>query len=382
MGPVDDSFQLLAAGYVRRQLRALGQQLPGARKAQDIECVHQARVASRRLRAALRMFRDCFPPKKVRRWRKAIRCVTGGLGSARDKDVQIEFVDGYLSALADLADRPGIERLLLRLRQQREALQPKVVKALKRLDDSGARRDMTATTKAVLTELESRDVPTRSPFVYLRAEQLILRRLEKLLTYQDCLLDPFDKPRHHEMRIVTKRLRYTMEICRPVYEEKLDEALVAARKLQDLLGDIHDCDVWIELLPQFMEQERVRTIVYYGTPEPLESLRVGIDRLQQERAGHRDETFLELGRVWRQLSEQGLWDALASMVLSHVHRPVQPAVPACQEPPAPAETESVPSPGVASPGRETPEPAEPTSPSEPVPAERPGETPAAGPRGE
>ncbi|MFH1922387.1 MAG: CHAD domain-containing protein, partial [Planctomycetota bacterium] len=57
---MDGSYQLLAGRYVRRQIRQLIGQLEGMRKADDIEFVHRARVASRRLRAALGIFRDCF----------------------------------------------------------------------------------------------------------------------------------------------------------------------------------------------------------------------------------------------------------------------------------------------------------------------------------
>ncbi|MGB2824940.1 MAG: CHAD domain-containing protein, partial [Phycisphaerae bacterium] len=342
MGSVDESYKLLGARYVRKQVRALGRQLAGARKAEDVECVHQARVASRRLRAAVKVFLDCFPAKKTGNWRKEIRRVTAGLGDARDKDVQIEFVTKFLSGVTDPARRPGIERLLLRLRQQREALQPMVVKAVRRLEGSGVLKDMGATTKAVLSALKDKDVTIRSPFVFLRAERLIIRRLEKLLTYQDCLSDPTDKPRHHEMRIVTKRLRYTMEICRPVYDGQLDEAVTAAKHLQELLGDIHDCDVWVEALPEFMEQERARTLAYCGSAEPLEVLRPGIDHLRQQRQKHRDETVVELTQYWRQLSDRGLWDGLVATVLSHVNEPVQPAAPAGEQADVPCEAQTRP----------------------------------------
>ena len=93
---VDDSWRLLAAWYLRRQVKQLAGQLDGVRRGEDIEFVHRARVASRRLRAALKVFADCFPagsfktrrketcgPGNLKRWRKAIRRLTKGLGDAR-----------------------------------------------------------------------------------------------------------------------------------------------------------------------------------------------------------------------------------------------------------------------------------------------------------
>jgi len=372
MGSVDESYQLLAARYVRKQSRILTEQLEGARKGEDVECVHQSRVASRRLRSALRMFRDCFPGKKVRKWRKQIRRVTSGLGDARDTDVQIEFVHQFLANETDPARRTGIDRLLLRLRQRRQSLQPKVVKALGRLAASGTLKDMRATTKAILSDLRDRQVTVQSPFVFLRAERLILRKLEKLLAYQDCLSDPTDKPRHHEMRIVTKRLRYTLEICRPVYDGPLDDAVMAAKQLQELLGDIHDCDAWVETLPAFLVAERARTLDFCGSAEPLEQVRIGIEHMQQERQRHRDETFLELTSLWQQLTDRGLWDGIVQTVLSRVRQPAE----APEEYDAVAEAPQAPAaepPRDESPGN-APEPADVLQPEpKPAAAEEPPE---------
>ena len=124
MDPVDPSYQFLACRYLRRQLDALTRELRGARKNEDIEPVHQARVASRRMRAGFRLFADCLEAKSVARWAKRIRTLTRGLGAARDKDVQIAFVERFLSTLdeTDKRNRAGLKRLLLRLRQDRQAL--------------------------------------------------------------------------------------------------------------------------------------------------------------------------------------------------------------------------------------------------------------------
>ena len=61
---MDSGYRLLAAKYIRRQAKQLAEQFDGVRAAEDIEFVHRARVATRRLRAALRMFDDCFARKQ------------------------------------------------------------------------------------------------------------------------------------------------------------------------------------------------------------------------------------------------------------------------------------------------------------------------------
>ena len=152
MKPMDRTYQFLAAQFIRRQAKLLAEQFDGLRGAEDVEFIHRARVASRRLRAALKMFSDCFDAKKMKRWRKQIRGITEGLGEARDRDVQIEFLCGILSDVTDKTCFSGISQLLVQLETEREQLQPAVVKATNRLEASGALEEMQAVTKGVVAE--------------------------------------------------------------------------------------------------------------------------------------------------------------------------------------------------------------------------------------
>lgn len=86
----------------------------------DIERVHDMRVATRRLRAALESFQPCFPAK---RWRRAVRKVKAlgdALGERRDRDVQIDLLTSLSGEVAP-ADRKGLAGLIeqLRVEQQR-----------------------------------------------------------------------------------------------------------------------------------------------------------------------------------------------------------------------------------------------------------------------
>lgn len=311
---MDGSYQLLAGRYVRRQARQLIGQLDGVRKADDVEFVHRARVASRRLRAALGIFRDCFGRKKVKRWRKGVRRLTQALGPARDKDVQIAFVRKVLASLEDATHRPGIARLLLRLEQGRRALQPKAVEAVDRFEAGGVAEEMHAAAKRILSELKRRELSCASRFAACRAEKHVVKHLNEFLDYEHCLATPEDIDQHHAMRIAAKRLRYTMEICQPVYEGGLGEFIQAVKDVQSLLGDIHDCDVWVEELEGFAEEERERTVAYFGHARPFGRLKIGLDYLRQERGRHRREGFAQLAHLWREFNQDGLWERLVRTV--------------------------------------------------------------------
>ena len=119
----DAHFCFHGARTLLHYLDAMVGMIDGVRQNEDIECLHRMRVASRRLRSLLPLFDDCLPAKQTVRWRKQLRRVTRALGEARDADVQaVCLLDALKDCTNDL-HRPGLERLLLRFRQKRSALQ-------------------------------------------------------------------------------------------------------------------------------------------------------------------------------------------------------------------------------------------------------------------
>jgi CHAD domain-containing protein len=67
------------------------------------------------------------------------------------------------------------------------------------------------------------------------------------------------KLKHHEMRIYAKKLRYTMEAFAPLYKNKLEKEIGTITAFQDVLGEMHDCDVWIEYVPKFIDKAEGKT---------------------------------------------------------------------------------------------------------------------------
>ncbi len=132
------------------------------------------------------------------------------------------------------------------------------------------------------------------------------------------------------MRIAAKRLRYTLEIARPVYPARLDEAVEATKKVQSLLGDVHDCDVWAEHLDAFAREERDRILALFGHAGRLVRLQAGIEHLRGDRRRHREEVFRQLVEYWAELGRRQFWEKLKGVVQS----PGEP--PAAAPPPEPA----------------------------------------------
>jgi CHAD domain-containing protein len=116
----DESFALAAARVVEVRAAEVFEHSQGVLGIDDIEPVHDMRVATRRLRAALEMFRPCFPRKRYRAALKPLKALADALGERRDRDVSIEFLQAFLEE-APAADRGRLEILIARLREEQLA---------------------------------------------------------------------------------------------------------------------------------------------------------------------------------------------------------------------------------------------------------------------
>ncbi len=322
----DSGYRILAAQSLRKQVKQLAEHLAGVRLGEDIESIHRARVASRRLRAALGMFRPCWKRKQIKAWKTEIGQLARNLGEARDYDVLIEFLASSLAGVSDRVLVPGIACLLSHVERQRQGLQPRLLKAIDRMEDSGVLKAMQAAIRANRAEAGDGEVAA-GECARSQAGKSICKRLTELLDESPGLADPDQHERHHAMRIAAKRLRYTLELARPVFSSnsggdglvKTSDADLAktgdaAKKLQSLLGEVHDCDVWVKKFEEFARKESAETQIYFGGPQRFERLRAGLDYLCRERRDRRHQVFCELVAFWQRLKEEGVWDRLATVV--------------------------------------------------------------------
>ena len=91
----DAPFAEAAARVIAIRAEELFEHSRGVLDIGDIERVHDMRVATRRLRAAMEIFEPCFPAKRWRRALKRVKALADALGERRDRDVAIEFLGGF-----------------------------------------------------------------------------------------------------------------------------------------------------------------------------------------------------------------------------------------------------------------------------------------------
>ena len=196
--------------------------------------------------------------------------------------------------------RPGLEYLLMRIQQKRQSVQPNIIKALDCLIENEVIEDIEKWCRQVFKEGDLNHTGIQSSsYACEQAQHHIAVRLQKLYTYQSFVTMPDEKEEHHDMRIAAKRMRYTMELFSDFYEKEFKEFIRIIKRLQELLGDLHDCDVWIDYLSQFIKEERDRAIEFFGNDTFFRFIEPGIVYLRDAQEQRRQEIYESFVMFWQ-----------------------------------------------------------------------------------
>ncbi|MCA9271401.1 MAG: CHAD domain-containing protein, partial [Planctomycetales bacterium] len=224
----------VASGLVRERLVAVQRAwLPAVERwEEDDEFVHRLRVAARRAAAAMDTFAKMLPArrrKKLRRWLKQIRRTAG---AARDLDVMNALLrEASESPGASQAERETARRFVIAARRK---AQQRLAKTHHQLRHRFVPRCIDALVRRVRWREASQE-PT-----FADAAQRLLRPAvaEFIAAAEAPLAGPKD---FHALRIAGKRLRYTMELFAPAFDDAFRDGLLCdVRNLQDQLGRLND----------------------------------------------------------------------------------------------------------------------------------------------
>src|SRR5262245_8519262 len=226
-----------AAEYlIRQRLAALRRALPAAKDG-DAKSLHQARVATRRLRAALPLFGAGRKAEKVAR---CVRRLTRMLGPARELDVSLLILDD----LENSADVPPAPIYLRRdaIADERRRLQDHVRERIDEFDIQKVRKRAIAVARKGVDEKTSGDAEAVA-----WARQRTMRRARRLSAAIEHAAGLYLPDRLHNVRIAIKKLRYTIELGAAPRDGQPRNAgaLRTLRNMQDLLGRMHDLEVLI-----------------------------------------------------------------------------------------------------------------------------------------
>ena len=334
------------AAAILQQVKSMKQDWKGVRSAsEDIEYVHRMRVATRRFRSIFDIFACCLPKKKRGVWGKEIVRLTKALSDARDLDVHISWLTEFSLTLPEPQYHAGINRLLLRLKQQRLLVQPKIVNDLDQIKKKGVLEDIETTLKKIVPS----KTDTPSPFdsrLYQMAFKSINRCMNKLLAYDGRIQEPKNIEDLHEMRLEAKNLRYTIEIFQDLYTDRLETQLAIAQDMQSQLGTIHDDDNWIAILDEFLEEELKRIQDFYGNESPFNLLKPGIDYLRKTLQKNRNQQYRNFIWKWEKWKTGNLWGSLYQITklptIIYQSKPDAAQIPETDDETLPASSEDTP----------------------------------------
>jgi inorganic triphosphatase YgiF len=233
---LDAARTVIAAGLAQLQANE-----EGLLASSDLEFVHQARVALRRLRSALRIFRDAIGAERADAWRAALGDTGRALGGARDWDVfATEVMPPVLSAYGDAA---VTKRLTSRVTRERRTAR------------ETARASLLSRPHALAIVEISRWLAFPEPVV--SAQPLtdfaagLIRKRHKRLVRDAHGFAGLSAAERHRLRIDVKRLRYSIDALDSLFTEKHVERYVDILvALQDGLGHANDAVTATRLLPK------------------------------------------------------------------------------------------------------------------------------------
>lgn len=114
----DANYRAAMTTLIAARWRDVWKAVPAAREGTDPEGVHDVRVASRRLRAAMDVAVECFPEAWYRPLHRSAKQITQALGEVRDRDVLLEALSEEREQ-APATERPGLTRLIDRVERER-----------------------------------------------------------------------------------------------------------------------------------------------------------------------------------------------------------------------------------------------------------------------
>jgi CHAD domain-containing protein len=303
--PMSEAGRKVLRFHYQRMLR----NEPGTRAGEDIEALHDMRVATRRMRAAFRVFAEYYEPDVRKALIKGLKNTGQALGHVRDLDVFLEGAATY-RAMLDMAEQPAFDALMEHWRIEREAARQEMNAHL----DSDAYQDFVAAMGSFVETAGAGAIQPedgRIALVRHEAPRQIYDRYADLRRYETALADASIQMLH-ALRIDGKRLRYTLEFFRDALGAEGGDAIARVVGLQDHLGLLHDADVAADML-------RVRRqSLLEEDPQPrsgdLTAQLRALDGYLLDRETIREDLRRSFPVAWRSVTSPGMRRLLARAV--------------------------------------------------------------------
>lgn len=247
----DDSIAEAGRKVILKEFIKMLRKEKGARIGDDIEYVHDMRVAIRRMRSAFKLLSGYYRSKATQPYRRSLRAVMQALGEVRDLDVMIHDLTAFLPQL-DADHAQAMQGVIDSLDQRRVIARAKLVDVL----DSKAYQRFCEDFAEFLTTpnagVRSFDSSAPRPYQVRHAlPPMICARLADVRAY-DVVLPTDDATTLHQLRIAFKGLRYTVSLFDSLLGPEIEGFIAELKAIQDHLGRLNDIAVAHERLSALM----------------------------------------------------------------------------------------------------------------------------------
>jgi CHAD domain-containing protein/adenylate cyclase class IV len=251
----DDHVAEAGRKILRFHLARMLDHEPGSRSGEDMENVHKMRVATRRQRAAWRVFGEAYRAGPTKRYRDGLRNTARRLGAVRDLDVQLEAIDTYRADLP-LVEQRSLEPLIDAWHRQRAEAR---IQLVRELDSNAHRRWVEEAIDFVQTGgASSLPVgPVEPHRIRDTAPSRIWAAYEAVRAYEPALRWA-DIETLHDLRIAGKWLRYSLEFVREALGPESTPLIERVTALQDHLGLMQDASVTAAMARTFLVESTGR----------------------------------------------------------------------------------------------------------------------------
>lgn len=237
-----------ALAVLRIPFQSFWQLEPAVRRGIDPDAVHDMRVATRRMRAAISLFREHLP-ERAQAIREDLRWIAGALGAVRDLDVQSAQIRRW-SGRRLSGGAEGARSVLSLLERRRQEARVALLAAL----DSERYRAVVADLSSMLDPSTAVADPARAPLTRI-APPLVSRRMKSVRKAARRVSRSGRPEDYHELRIRCKRLRYTLEFLSTLYGRPAERMIRALVWIQDILGEHQDAQTGIEQMHRIADAE-------------------------------------------------------------------------------------------------------------------------------
>jgi len=216
---------------------------------------------------------------------KQIKTIADALGEVRDQDVAIQALQ-ELSAQAPKRFTDALERLINSRKEVQETARRNLKKEISKTRLKELSFEFYEAVNSVVQRHETTTSPDDQSSYTDMAREIINDRLHDLEQLSKSLFYPNEVQPLHDMRIAAKRLRYAIELFQECWQSDIGSFAKHAALLQTDLGQLHDCDVWINDFRKRIggfrkhhDQDEAETFVWLFT------------HYQEERSKHYREAF-------------------------------------------------------------------------------------------